>query len=137
MPTPSVVIVTGASPRIGLSAAEHLLARGHTVYGAARRVEKMAPIEAKGGTMLALDVTDNDSMTAAVEAVLEAGGRIDALVHNAGYGSYGAVEDVDLEEGRRQFDVDVFGLARLAVASRWLLPDRVFDAFLRSRMGLS
>ena len=113
MPASHVVLVTGASSGIGLATAEHLLARGHTVYGAARRVERMSDLEAKGGTALALDVTDDASMEAAVASVLEAEGRIDALVNNAGYGSYGALEDVPLDEARRQFEVNVFGLARM------------------------
>ena len=114
MPAPSqVVLVTGASSGIGLATARHLLGRGHTVYGAARRVDRMAELEDRGGHALSLDVTDDASMEAAVGAVLEAEGRIDALVNNAGYGSYGAVEDVPLAEARRQFDVNVFGLARM------------------------
>lgn len=108
-----ILFVTGASSGIGLATAQHLLARGHTVYGGARRVDRMAPIEAAGGTALALDVTDDASMVAAVQRILDAEGRIDALVNNAGYGSYGAVEDVAIEEARRQFDVNLFGMARL------------------------
>lgn len=119
-PTPSmasppkqVVLVTGASSGIGLATAEYLLDRGHVVYGAARRVDRMAPLVDKGGHALELDVTDEASMQAAVQSILDAEGRIDVLVNNAGYGSYGAVEDVPLDEARRQFDVNLFGLARM------------------------
>ncbi len=111
--SPSVVFVTGASSGIGLATAERLLARGHTVYGGARRVDRMEPLVAAGGHALALDVTDDASMEAAVQTVLDAEGRIDALVNNAGYGSYGAVEDVPLDEARRQFEVNLFGAARM------------------------
>jgi NAD(P)-dependent dehydrogenase (short-subunit alcohol dehydrogenase family) len=66
-----------------------------------------------GARLLALDVTDDGSMTAAVKTVMQETGRIDVLINNAGYGSYGALEDVPPEEARRQFDVNIFGLARL------------------------
>jgi NAD(P)-dependent dehydrogenase (short-subunit alcohol dehydrogenase family) len=108
-----VVLVTGASSGIGLATAEALLAHGHAVYGAARRVDRMAHLDARGGHALELDVTDDASMERAVQTVLDAEGRIDALVNNAGYGSYGAVEDVPIDEARRQFEVNVFGLARM------------------------
>jgi NAD(P)-dependent dehydrogenase (short-subunit alcohol dehydrogenase family) len=71
-------------------------------------------MEAEGAKVLKLDVTDDRSMKLAVDTLLTAEGRIDALVNNAGYGSYGAIEDVPLEEARRQFEVNVFGLVRLS-----------------------
>ena len=108
-----VALVTGASSGIGLATAQALLAAGWRVVGGARRVERMAPIEAAGGTALALDVTDDASMRAFVQAALDGEGRIDALVNNAGYGEYGAVEDVPLDAVRRQFEVNVFGLGRM------------------------
>ncbi len=108
-----VAVVTGASAGIGKAIVRRLLSSGWTVYGAARRVEKMADIEGEGAKVLQMDVTDDASMVAGVDKVLAEEGRIDVLVNNAGYGSYGALEDVPLAEARRQFDVNVFGLMRL------------------------
>ena len=108
-----VALVTGASAGIGKSIVQQLLKDGWIVYGAARRVEKMADIQAAGAKILSLDVTSEDSMQAAIKTLLDAERRIDALVNNAGYGSYGAIEDVPLSEAKRQFEVNVFGLMRL------------------------
>ena len=108
-----VVLVTGASSGIGFDAAQALAARGHKVYAAARRVEKMEPLKAKGIEVLRMDVTDEASMAEGVESILKNEGRIDVLVNNAGYGFFGAIETVPMEEARRQVEVNVFGLARL------------------------
>ncbi|MDJ0351427.1 oxidoreductase [Pseudarthrobacter sp. PH31-O2] len=108
-----VAFVTGASAGIGYETAWKLAARGFTVYAGARRVEKMAPLKAHGVNVVALDVTNEDSMTAAIERVIAVHGRVDVLVNNAGYGSFGSLEEVELAEGRRQFDVNLFGLARM------------------------
>ena len=108
-----VALVTGASSGIGESVAVHLVATGWTVYAVARRVERMAALESLGITTFAMDVTDDPSMVAGIDRILTERGRIDALVNNAGYGCYGPVEHVPVEDGRRQFEVNVFGLARL------------------------
>ncbi len=108
-----VILVTGASSGIGFDAAVALAKQGHRVYAAARRVERMEPLKAFGVVLLRMDVTDEASMEAGARTVLEAEGRIDALVNNAGYGYFGAIENVPLEEARRQLEVNVFGLARL------------------------
>ncbi len=108
-----VALVTGASAGIGKSIVRRLIGEGWTVYGAARRVDQMADIQSEGAKILSMDVTDDSSMVAGVEAILAAEGRIDALVNNAGYGSHGALEVVPIDEARRQFEVNVFGLARL------------------------
>ena len=106
-------LVTGASSGIGAAAALHLAKAGFTVYAAARRVERMAGLKDAGISVLKMDVTDERSMSAGIKKIVAATGRIDVLVNNAGYGSYGALEDVPMSEARYQFDVNVFGLARL------------------------
>jgi NAD(P)-dependent dehydrogenase (short-subunit alcohol dehydrogenase family) len=112
--TPKVAIVTGASSGIGEATARRLSAMGFTVYAAARRVQRMAPLADVGIRTFCVDVTDDSSLTAFIDHVVTESGRVDVLVNNAGYGSYGAVEDVPLDEARRQFEVNVFGLARLS-----------------------
>lgn len=109
-----VAIVTGASSGIGEATARRLRGMGYTVYAAARRVERMAPLAEAGIHPVRVDVTDDASLVGFVEQVIAESGRVDVLVNNAGYGSYGAVEDVPLAEARRQFEVNVFGLARLS-----------------------
>ena len=108
-----VALITGASSGIGESAAILLHEAGYKVYGAARRIEKMKSLEDQGISTIALDITDEDSILRCVATIGEKEGGIDVLVNNAGYGSYGAIEDVPMEEARRQFDVNMFGLARL------------------------
>ena len=108
-----VILITGASSGIGFDAAQTLAQQGHKVYAAARRVEMMEPLKAFGVQVLRMDVTDEASMQQGVEAVIQAEGRIDVLVNNAGYGFFGAIETVLLEEARRQVEVNVFGLVRL------------------------
>ena len=108
-----VILITGASSGIGFDAAQILARQRHKVYAAARRVELMEPLKADGVELLRMDVTDETSMQQGVEAVMQAEGRIDVLVNNAGYGFFGAIETVPLEEARRQVEVNVFGLARL------------------------
>lgn len=87
---------------------------GYTVYATARRLDSIADLEAKGCRTLALDVTDEDSMSAAVATVEEAEGAVGALVNNAGYSQSGAVESVELDEIRAQFETNVFGLIRMS-----------------------
>lgn len=111
--TKKVALVTGASSGIGESAADELMQAGFTVYVAARRTDRMAPLGERGAHVLALDLTDDASMVSVVDQILAEQGRIDVLVNNAGYGSFGAIEDVPIEEGRRQFEVNLFALARL------------------------
>jgi NAD(P)-dependent dehydrogenase (short-subunit alcohol dehydrogenase family) len=111
--TSPVALVTGGSSGIGESTARALLAKGFVVYAVARRVDRMAALSDLGVQTFAMDVTDDASMVAGIDRIIDEHGRIDLLVNNAGYGSYGAVEDVPIDEARRQFEVNVFGLARL------------------------
>jgi NAD(P)-dependent dehydrogenase (short-subunit alcohol dehydrogenase family) len=107
------VLITGCSTGIGRATAEHLAGKGWTVYATARRPESVADLEEKGCKTLALDVTDEASMSAAVAAVEQAEGAVGVLVNNAGYSQSGAVEDVPLDVVRRQFETNVFGLVRM------------------------
>ncbi|MBQ3814292.1 MAG: SDR family NAD(P)-dependent oxidoreductase [Bacteroidales bacterium] len=108
-----IVLVTGASSGIGYSSAINLAGKGHKVYAAARRMERMEPLREYGIVPVSLDVTSEESMQACIDGILAAEGRIDVLVNNAGYGYFGAVENVSMPEARRQLEVNVFGLARL------------------------
>jgi NAD(P)-dependent dehydrogenase (short-subunit alcohol dehydrogenase family) len=113
MPDPQVVLITGCSTGIGRATAERLARAGHTVYATARRPESIEDLKESGCRTLALDVTSEESMSAAVAAVEEAEGGIGALVNNAGYSQNGAVETVPLADVRAQFETNVFGLLRM------------------------
>ena len=108
-----VILITGASSGIGYDAAQTLAQQGHRVYAAARRVERMEPLKTVGVQVISMDVTDEASMQKGVESVIQAEGRIDVLINNAGYGYFGAIENVPMEEARKQLEVNVFGLVRL------------------------
>jgi NAD(P)-dependent dehydrogenase (short-subunit alcohol dehydrogenase family) len=114
VPDPSkAALITGCSSGIGQATAERLLSDGWNVYATARRPETLTDLEAKGAKTLALDVTDEASMQAAVDAVTEAEGAVGVLVNNAGYSQSGAVESVPMDQVRRQFETNVFGLIRM------------------------
>ena len=107
------VLITGCSSGIGRAAAVSLHTAGLTVYATARQVDELAGLVRQGIHALPLDVTDEASMTAAVAAVEEAAGPVGVLVNNAGYGLYGPVEQLPMDEIRRQFETNFFGLVRL------------------------
>jgi NADP-dependent 3-hydroxy acid dehydrogenase YdfG len=107
------VLITGCSTGIGRATAERLARAGMTVYASARRPESIEDLEERGCKTLALDVTDEQSMRAAVEQVEQAEGAVGALVNNAGYSQSGAIESVRLDDVRRQFETNVFGLLRM------------------------
>jgi NAD(P)-dependent dehydrogenase (short-subunit alcohol dehydrogenase family) len=107
------VLITGCSSGIGWATAKYLSDGGWRVYATARNVEKIAPLEESGCRLLAIDVTDENSMATAVEEVEREEGAIGALVNNAGYSQSGAVEAVPMEKVRAQFETNVFGLVRM------------------------
>jgi NAD(P)-dependent dehydrogenase (short-subunit alcohol dehydrogenase family) len=108
------VLITGCSSGIGHATAERLAGRGWTVYATARKPESIEDLEGKGCRVLALDVTDEESMRGAVAEVEEREGVVGVLVNNAGYSLSGAVESLTMEDLRAQFETNVFGLVRLS-----------------------
>ncbi len=110
---PGAILITGCSTGIGRETASRLAGKGWTVYATARRLEQIAELEAHGCRTLALDVTDEASMSAAVAAVEAEHGTVGALVNNAGYSQSGALETLPIERVRAQFETNVFGLLRM------------------------
>jgi NADP-dependent 3-hydroxy acid dehydrogenase YdfG len=109
----NAVLITGCSSGIGRATAELMAANGHRVYATARRLDSIADLTDRGCRTLALDVTDEQSMRAAVAAVEQAERAVGVLVNNAGYSQSGAVETLDMDDIRRQFETNVFGLIRM------------------------
>jgi NAD(P)-dependent dehydrogenase (short-subunit alcohol dehydrogenase family) len=108
-----VAIVTGASSGIGKAAAMNFLEMGYTVHAVARRLHAMKEIEAKGGTPHQVDLRQAREITSFVDEVIAASGRVDVLVNSAGYGFFGAVEDVPMAAAREQIEVNLFAVAQL------------------------
>jgi len=107
------VLVTGASAGIGKATAVYLAENGYNVYGAARRTDKLDDLKTYGIKPVALDVTKEESISSCINTIFEEAGRIDVLINNAGFGSYGAIEDVSMDDARYQLEVNVFGAMRL------------------------
>ncbi|KOR32260.1 short-chain dehydrogenase [Achromatium sp. WMS3] len=114
-----VILITGASSGIGKDAAKALVAQGHTVYVAARRIDKMADLQSLGCISLQMDITQEKDIQAVVNTIMQNHSSVDVLCNNAGFGLYGAMEDILIDEARYQFEVNLFGLARL---TQLLLP---------------
>jgi short-subunit dehydrogenase len=108
-----VIMVTGASSGMGKDFALELVKKGHLVYGLARRVKKMEDIVQAGGKAIAMDITDESQVQHAVDQVMHEQGNVDVLINNAGFAVYGPVEEVPIDQARRQFEVNIFGLASL------------------------
>jgi len=112
-------LVTGASSGMGKEIAKRLIKDGFQVYAAARHVEKMDDLVKLGARSLRMDISNEAEIKATVDTILKEIDSIDVLVNNAGFGLYGPVEDVSIDEARYQFEVNVFGAARL---TQLLLP---------------
>jgi NAD(P)-dependent dehydrogenase (short-subunit alcohol dehydrogenase family) len=112
-----VVLITGASSGIGRAVAGLFAAEGFEVFGTSRNPHRTEPIP--GVELVALDVTDAASVTAAVATVLQRAGRIDILVNNAGFGVIGAAEESSTAQAQDLFDTNFFGLVRV---TREVLP---------------
>lgn len=108
-----VILITGASSGIGKETARQLIAEGHTVYAAARRIEQMKDLEQLGGHPIQIDINREEDLQHIVDTIIHREGKIDVLFNNAGYAIYGSVEEIPIEEARRQFEVNLFGLASL------------------------
>lgn len=108
-----VILITGASSGIGYETAKLLAGEGHIVYGTSRSLDRVEKIKEFGANPLSLDVTQDESCKRCVEDVISKEGRIDVLINNAGYGSYGPIEMVDLNKAKEEFEVNVYGIVRM------------------------
>jgi NAD(P)-dependent dehydrogenase (short-subunit alcohol dehydrogenase family) len=111
-----VAIVTGASSGIGKATAIRFLEMGYTVHAAARRLHAMKDIEAKGAILYQIDLRQSADINAFVSDVVASSGRVDVLVNSAGYGFFGAVEDVPMAAAKEQLEVNLFAVAQMIQA---------------------
>ena len=108
-----VILITGASSGIGKDTALSLIKENHVVYGVARRLEMMKDIVQAGGHAIKMDILKERNIDDVVNQIIKEQSRVDVLINNAGYGLWGAVETISIDEAKRQFDVNIFGLAYL------------------------
>ena len=120
-----VILVTGASSGIGLACANALQAKGHTVYGSARDVNRLKSVSFKP---IALDVTDDASVKAAIDNIIKAEGKLDVLVNNAGNGVAGPAYAMPVASAKEQFEVNFFGVVRMCGA--------VLPGMIENKQGL-
>lgn len=133
------ILITGCSSGIGYETAHELQRRGYDVYATARKPEDVARLRDEGLNAHRLDVTDADSIDAALQWVLaQTGGTLYGLFNNAGYGQPGALEDVPLFALRAQFETNVFGLHELTRRVIPLMRDQGYGRILQhsSVLGL-
>ncbi|MGY8705967.1 oxidoreductase [Bradyrhizobium sp. 18BD] len=119
MKSKRTALVTGASSGMGKEIAKRLIRDGFQVYVAARSIDKMEDLSKLGARTLRMDISKDADITAAVDVILDEVDGVDVLVNNAGFGLYGPIEDVSIDEARYQFEVNLFGAARL---TQLLLP---------------
>ena len=111
----AIALVTGASSGIGQATAERLAAQGYQVFGTSRQGKAMSPSSFQ---MLALDVTDDDSVNAVIAKIIQREGRLDLLVNNAGFNvSMGGAEESSIEQAKEIFDTNFFGVVRMSLAA--------------------
>lgn len=108
-----VILITGASSGMGKESAKALIQQGHIVYTVARRIDQMQDLKSLGGFPIQMDVTKESDIQHVVDTIMLQQGKIDILWNNAGFGLYGSVEDIPVEEARQQFEVNLFGLAAI------------------------
>jgi len=111
-----VIIITGSASGFGKATAERLIAKGHIVYGGDINKAGNKYLDKIGGTSLVMDVRKDSQVKAGIQRILKEQGRIDVLINNAGYGEFGTIENIKIEDIKNQFDVNVFGYARLQQA---------------------
>lgn len=114
-----VAIITGISSGMGKASALYFKSKGFEVYGGARRVERLKDLNEQAIHTQALDVTDKISVRSLVDRVVSEQSRIDVLINNAGYGEYGPLEEVPIENAKKQFDVNLFGVGQI---TQYVLP---------------
>jgi short-subunit dehydrogenase len=98
---------------MGKETAKQLIAEGHKVYTVARRIDNMNDLKQLGGFPIQMDITNEADIQKVVDTIIQKESKIDVLWNNAGYGLYGAVEDIDISEAKKQFEVNLFGLASM------------------------
>lgn len=108
-----VILVTGASSGLGLATAKALSAQGHTVYGTSRDVTRLQKVSFNA---LQMDVTSDASVKAACDKIFNADGAIDVLINNAGNGITGPLYDMPVDDAKKQFEVNFFGVVRVCSA---------------------
>ena len=107
------IIVTGASSGIGYASVKFLCEKGYRVFALSRNIKKMQSLEQYGACLICVDLQDELSIKKAIQEITKKSPKIDVLINNAGYGSYGAFENVSSKEARAQFEVNIFGLATI------------------------